>query len=175
MSATSRHHRLILGPDRMECRLYAALLEVARGEGLLGQLVVRDQLTAAASVAGLLERLHVTESLRSNSWPGTRLLEGAGLATLHRFLLDRESIEAHLRATSGVFEWLQPDRPEDLALLRADGSVWFASVAHEREAWFELSTDEAVRLNHAVPQLKLHAPRDVEGGHHPSPRSGNGG
>ncbi len=43
-----------------------------------------------------------------------------------------------------LYRWLSPDYPEDLAFYREDGSCLFASISHERDAWFEgeLSVNE---------------------------------
>ena len=49
--------------------------------------------------------------------------------------------------------WRQPDLPEDLCLLRADGSPWLATIAHEADGFLLLSEAEREDLNTRVPAL----------------------
>jgi hypothetical protein len=56
-------------------------------------------------------------------------------------------------AADGLYDWVAPDLPEDLHLLRGDGSAFLGSVAHERDAWLEAEQDEFARLAQSVPGL----------------------
>lgn len=56
----------------------------------------------------------------SSEWPGT-VLQGH-TATVWRYHLTVETAAIIKNAVSGLYDWLQPDLPEDLRLLRADGS-----------------------------------------------------
>lgn len=60
-------------------------------------------------------------------------------------------------AATSLYAWRQPELPEDLAFLRADGSVVLATIAHERDAFMELAPHEAARASDAVPWLRGHA------------------
>jgi len=56
--------------------------------------------------------------------------------------------EAH-----GLYDWVQPNRPEDLCFLRSDETPWLATIAHEKDAYFELSGEEKQRLTKALPNI----------------------
>lgn len=71
-----------------------------------------------------------------------------------RFDLSNESM-AVLASVPGLYSWRQPERPEDLCLLRRDGSPWMGSIAHERDSFLELEEAEMVDLRAGVPGLEL--------------------
>ena len=56
-------------------------------------------------------------------------------------------------ATKGLFEWQNPDLPDDLHLMRADGSTWMACVAHPESAWLELTQSELEQLKNSALDL----------------------
>jgi hypothetical protein len=134
---------------------YRALLSRALKECAVAELVVRDGLGQNRSMHETLERLDkVRLSTREVSeWPGTRLLDGT--ANVHAFRLCAESMDVFASAVDGLFEWTQPSNPEDLSLLRADGSIWLASTSHERDAFLELDEHEARALAQDVSGLWL--------------------
>ena len=57
-------------------------------------------------------------------------------------------------STGGLYDWIVPHRPEDLGFRRRDGSVWLASIAHERDAWLELELNELKELHEAYPEIE---------------------
>ena len=101
----------------------------------------------------LLQRLDPFRTERRDRWPGTTLLAGAGLATLHHFVLSDATIAALTEAVDSIYEWRQPRLPEDLCALRADDTTWLASIAHEGEAWLELTPDEHALVTASCPDL----------------------
>ena len=72
-------------------------------------------------------------SRRTACWPGTQLFEKEAFLRIYRCTSDAEAV---LARPGSLFSWLQPRYPEDLCFFDATGAVLFASVAHEREAWF---------------------------------------
>jgi len=114
---------------------------------------LRDQLKVAASARELLEGLDPYKIERSTRWPGTELLKGAGEATLHHFTLDERALAVLAGATDAINEWIQPERPEDLCALRPDNTAWLASIAHESDAWLELTADERQQVLARLPGL----------------------
>jgi hypothetical protein len=79
-----------------------------------------------------------------SEWPGTKLLSGT--ARVYSFDFDNDVAGLLRRAASGLFDWQQPLLPEDLALLRDDGSPWLTTIAHEHDAFLSLSEDEIGKL-----------------------------
>lgn len=79
--------------------------------------------------------------------------ETAGVATLHHFALTDATVAVLLETTDSIHDWQQPELPEDLCILRPDDTTWFASIAHEDDAWFELSDDERELVASRLPDL----------------------
>lgn len=117
-------------------------------------LVVRDTLNLDSSGIEVLESLKpfVQQEGRETKWPGTELLQGES-ATVYRITLCRDSIEILKKAVSGLYSWQQPELPEDLCLLRPDGSPWLASTTHEGDSYFELTASEKDLLLADLPEL----------------------
>lgn len=106
-------------------------------------LVRRAEVAVNARFEEFLSAIHGKQigSSQTNEWPGTRLLSGT--AQIYRFALDQESIEILLQFCNALYDLVQPNFPEDLCLERPDGTPWFVSISHEKEAYFNLSSEEA--------------------------------
>lgn len=89
----------------------------------------------------------------SSHWPGTTLL--GHTAVVHRFRLTAETAAVLAGVSDGLYSWLQPQLPEDPCLLRPDGGVWLATIAHEEDSYMELTVGEAAALATGVPGLQL--------------------
>ena len=109
-------------------------------------LVVQTRMSIAELGIKLLEALspRLSRQYKANEWPGTRLLEEQ--ATIHEYVLDGGTVAVLCGATNDLFGWRQPDLPEDLALLRSDGTAWLTSISHERDAYLSLSGEEVEAL-----------------------------
>jgi hypothetical protein len=129
------------------------LLRAAASFATSAMLVLRDDLGLSDAGQALLDRLqpHHVETRRGSVWPGTVLLGSE--ATLLRFALTEPVLEQLLGAAEGLYGWQQPALPEDLALVRADGTVCLASVSHEQDAFLELTDEEYSSLAKSVPEL----------------------
>lgn len=91
-----------------------------------------------------------------SQWPGTLLCgEGAGGATVYQYKYCPESAAIIKGVARGLYDWLGPDLPEDLCLMRSDGSPWLVTISHEKDAYLELSVEEKDDLIAKVPGLKL--------------------
>jgi len=73
--------------------------------------------------------------------------------TAHRFCLNHESVAVLKAVARGLYAWQQPGLPEDLCLLREDGSPWLVSIAAERLGYLELAPFEKLLLGRAAPGL----------------------
>jgi hypothetical protein len=63
---------------------------------------------------------------------------------------------AHLtESVSGLYDWLAPHMPEDLAVYTTDGSVCLLSCAYERFAELRLNDADAGSLPSLVPGLAV--------------------
>jgi hypothetical protein len=82
-------------------------------------------------------------------WPGTRNL-GGFRSLRHLYRADAGAVEAVIATCGQLYAWENPELPEDIHLLRADGSVLMGSTTQERDAWLVLDDDEHRRLRDAV-------------------------
>ncbi|MGD0833791.1 MAG: hypothetical protein ABSA40_05110 [Candidatus Dormibacteria bacterium] len=119
---------------------YRALLLCARPQCDTAVLSVDTTRELAGPGRELLGRL--APSLRSEAI-------SAGVRRL-RYELSGACIEV-LGTAPGLFAWMQPDRPENLCLLRPDGSPWIVSIAGDRIGYVELSPFEKLLLGRAAP------------------------
>ena len=85
---------------------------------------------------------HLISSSEENEWPGTRLDAGR-TARVYRYRLHPEGLGLMTAATDHLYGWRLPHLPEDIALLRADGSPFLVTVT--RDEWAALTLDEAER------------------------------
>lgn len=124
---------------------YLSLVDTAQDHCVFFLLVVRR--FHQASAVGVLKRLEpfTIGSFEAKRWPGTKLL-GEETATVHKFRLCRESGEVLKEVANALWDWLGPAYPEDLSFLREDGSPWFASICHEKDAFFKLTDEEKAGL-----------------------------
>lgn len=129
------------------------LMRALRQFSSSAMMVLRDDLDLDESAQALLARLeaHLIERKRSSSWPGTTLLREE--ATVLRFALSETVLEELIAAADGLYEWKQPRLPEDLALLRHDGTAILGSICHEGDAYLELTEEEYGNLTGLVPEI----------------------
>ena len=97
-------------------------------------------------VLSKLEEFEISRERRSE-WPGTRL-HGAD-ATVVIYKLCVASVSVLKQLSGDLYSWREPNSPEDLCLLRSDGTPWLVSIAHERDAYMELYDREveAIRVD----------------------------
>lgn len=120
--------------------------------GTVALLVVRRETAFNTQGQNCLDELSpwLIESIQASSWPGTQLL--GHTATLHRFRIDERFLGHIGNLASGLFDWQQPDRPEDLCVLRSDGSTVLETIAHERNARLYLTPSEWAAMQQQTPQ-----------------------
>ncbi len=116
-------------------------------------VVVRDEVWLDEGGEKLVDELTAAGATpeRADRWPGTAL--AGGRATVLRAALDARVRHLLSEAVNGLYEWQQPDRPEDLAFLRRDGTALLASIAHEEDGFLVLDEDELERLSLTLPWL----------------------
>lgn len=93
---------------------------------------------------------HLLSSAATREWPATRL-DGDARGIVHRYRLDPALLDVVTSASDRLYAWTPPELPQDVALLRRDGTPFLATVTHERWAALELSDEE----EHALGDLGL--------------------
>lgn len=133
--------------------LYQDLIGYATRDCTTALLVVRDPSFLSPSGKNVLAQLEtfLKEKKESSDWPGTILYDHTAWVFLYRFGQDSAAIFRSV--AHALFDWQHPDLPEDLCLLRENKEPWLVSIAHERDAYFQLDQDEKVRLFKALPSL----------------------
>jgi hypothetical protein len=133
--------------------LYRAILGEALRRCDRVSLVQRSEGGLDASATRLLAELapHLRQEQRVSAWPGTTLL--GGQATLREYELVEATAAILARAAEGLYDWCQPSRPEDPVFWRPSGGPWLVTIAHERDAYFEITPEEREELLSAIPSL----------------------
>jgi hypothetical protein len=88
-------------------------------------------------------------------WPGNSQLPGKYkyIAVRYLYRIEQAAINALFQETATLDDWLNPTRPEDVHLLRDDGSTVLGTVSAHDDVWLELDDDEYTSLLHELPQL----------------------
>jgi hypothetical protein len=92
----------------------------------------------------------ISES-ETKSWPGTTTNVKC---VVRHYKLTGEVLPI-LCGVEGLYSWLHPKHPEDLAFYLSNGQNWLASVAHERMAWITAPNLTAEQLLKEVPSLQI--------------------
>jgi hypothetical protein len=119
---------------------YRALIETVAPMAARALLVLGPSPASArarAIVGQLALALRVSEW--RNEWPGTRTTVSR---KVNEYELSKEIIEVLATAVDGLYEWVTPNAPEDLAFLRPDGSPILYVTAHEEEAFIVVDARE---------------------------------
>lgn len=151
---TQRKHQEVLNRP-LDSELYRSLLQSAASFATVIGLIVRsDKVVLTPRAVGLLRALepYLIRSERVAEWPGTRLM-GGRTSLRHRYRLTPESLAAVLAAADDMFAWVNPELPEDLHLLRTDGTTVLGSIAQEDAVWLELAEDELTELLTNAPAI----------------------
>ncbi len=97
-----------------------------------------------------LEPFFISEQ-ETGKWPGTKL---KGTATVRHYQFTRKVMPVLLR-TNGLYSWIHPKYPEDLALYLPNGDHWLASVAHEHLSWITGPDLTVEKLRKEIPGLQV--------------------
>lgn len=154
----TRQFSLDVGPRD---ETYRAMLHIATRWCSQGLLVVRPSIELSENADKLIQELKpfVFEQSECASWPGTTLLEG--VATVIRFELTPKAISLLVACTSGLYDWQQPQLPEDLCLLRQSGEPWLVSISHEHDGYVVLEEQEFQTLRDELPSFTALLVEDV--------------
>lgn len=136
-------------------KMYHDLLNCAPNFSSEFLLVLRPSISVDESANALIAALNpfLISKFELDQWPGTKLLEE--VASVYKFKVCAPAIEVLRGASDSLFDWQQPRLPEDLCFLRATGAPWLVTIAHEEDAYFEMSPDEKENLENAVNGLQL--------------------
>ena len=135
--------------------LLAAALPFATHLGLIMESGRPDEGNHALAVIERLRPFQVSEQA-TQSWPGTQIV-GSIWETVHVYDFRAPMIDVIVEASSGLFDWINPDLPDDLHLLHADGSTLLGSTAQGRSAWLEVTPSQLDHMVTTAPWLSKHS------------------
>lgn len=150
MPKKRRYYSLVREPQG---ELYANLLDAAGVFSDYAQIVIRHSIMLSDRGKEALNQLRpfLHNFEEAEEWPGTKLT--GDTATIFRYFTEPACIETLKELSNALYEWRQPELPEDLCFFRKDGSTWFGSISHEGDSFFILSVDEHSKLVNQFPIL----------------------
>lgn len=131
-------------------KAWRELLTAAGASVTRGLLVLRTDAPMAQRGVEVLAAL-TPWRIPSQAWP----LPGppAPGAEALWFRVDEGSLALLARCADGLYEWTQPDLPEDLCLFRPDGAPWLITLAHARDASLLLHEAERRQIARRYPSV----------------------
>jgi hypothetical protein len=135
--------------------VYASLLAEAERFSTWAVLVVRREDWLNEEARGVLTLLkpHLLAAQRTREWPGTKL--SSDTAWVYIYDVCEAFVDRIKSVSDRLYQWRHPDRPEDLIFLRSDRTPWLVSIAHERDAYFELDESEVKDQVKEIEQLGI--------------------
>ena len=132
---------------------YHDLLRLAQRWCSYATLVMQDfRWTGHALAAAEELRPWHAADVSSLEWPGTQVLKAAKVMV---FRFEAASADVLGRLARRLYQWEQPDLPEDLCLFRPTGEPWLVSIAHESDGWVNVTRDELPAVAEAIRPLPL--------------------
>ena len=134
---------------------YAQLLDFCSRHCSQVLLVVREWDWLEEEALETLEELRAYQvsATESSEWPGTKLLNET--ATVYRYTMRPELLDILKYSASGLFDWCEPAKPEDLCLLRDQDTPLLVSISHEQDAYLELTEHEFSKVSNELPELAI--------------------
>jgi hypothetical protein len=99
---------------------------------------------------GKMEKYVIEDECKSE-WPGTRLYGDKAEVRIYR--LCPGSLDLIKTGVDKLYQWQQPDNPEDLCFLRDDNTPFFITIAHEHDSYLEITAKEKKKLDVWFPQI----------------------
>lgn len=140
--------------------LYDGLLGIAANQAARVGLIVQKRNNPPAGMHRVLDMLHpyVVKVEDVTEWPGSRLLATTQERRVYQLTDPVKRILTQV--ARGLFDWENPDLPDDLHVMRADDSTWLGSIAHEADAWLELTSAELAEISLKAPSIAAILRRD---------------
>lgn len=91
-------------------------------------------------------------------WPGTKLMRAA--VPVFWFRPTPEVVTILKASVQGLYGWIFPNLPEDLAFYWPDGGLMLGTISHERLAFLNLEEEEADAFRREAPHISLRSQRE---------------
>jgi hypothetical protein len=139
--------------EEPEGALYCRLLTAGQDKCRFVVLVIRRTIKMNENGIQALTQLepYKISSVETDEWPSTKLVDDT--ATVLTYSYEKASVDLLMGCSDRLYGWQQPDLPEDLCLLRPDGSPWLVTISHENDGYLMLSPEEKASLISSFPDL----------------------
>lgn len=116
-------------------------------------VIIRDDDTRDKTLEDCLDDLrpYLISGKKTDRWASTQLQEKNAALFLYRF--NERTLDLLTKWSPGLYGWVQPWLPEDITLLRIDGSVLLGNLAHHKESWLQITETEKKELDKEFPDL----------------------
>lgn len=134
---------------------YRQLIDVAFDKSERFHLVVRKEFALSDRAKQLLDDLKpsLMKKVTSSEWASTVLVEGT--ADVYYYKADQHAHDVLQRAANTLYDWQQPDLPEDVAFFKAQGEAWLAASSREAHCHLTITHEELQQLAEKIPTLTL--------------------
>lgn len=131
---------------------YQLLLDYALEWCTKCSFVTRFDLGSSENMQLFISKMenYLLSKYETDIWPGTHILV---YALIRVYSYEQKVVTVLKHVSNLIYDWQQPDIPEDMCIYRSDGSVWLGSIAHEKVAWLNLSKTELDLLHDSSPRL----------------------
>jgi hypothetical protein len=135
---------------------YFSMLDIATEICTSISLVTRLTMPLSPNCHAALDKLrpYYRDISDVESWPGTTLIGES--ARLYEINYNMDVVGLLKSVSTSLFNWIQPDLPEDLCFYRPDGSVWLAIISHERDGFMSTTPQEIELIKSRLPALYAH-------------------
>lgn len=118
--------------------------------------VVNERAGASQAAIDLIENAKVSfKEIRDQiTWPGGGTLIDGYSCQVYYIEVSGDSIQL-LKTVDGLYDWVHPNMPEDLAFYRPDEEPFFVVVGHEGISFFDIDEEELTLLKSEIPGLEL--------------------
>ena len=145
---------MIINLNELSGKIYHQLINYGLNYCDKFLLVIRHSLPLSHHAEHVLDELNLflMEQRNCSEWPGTILINDT--AMVQKYHLNQDSIMIIKTYSEKISDWKQPNLPEDLCLLRDDGTPWLVSIVHEGDIYLEISIEEKEILIKDMPKIK---------------------
>lgn len=132
---------------------YRRLIDLAFEKSERFHLVVRKDLSLSDRAKQVLNDLEpsLMRKVESSEWASTLLVSGT--AYVHYYKADEHAYDVLQQAADALYDWQQPELPEDLAFFKAQGEAWFAASSHEAHCHLTITHEELQQFVDKIPTL----------------------
>ena len=117
--------------------------------------VIHDDFKKSENLNLILKELDhflIISEIKSN-WPGTEILFKQ--VQVNTYIFNEITKVIIIKYSNSLFDWQQPDLPEDLCLINRNNKPWLINIAHEDDAYMDINEDEKEKLHYLIPELIL--------------------